>query len=593
MRCRLTILLFFLWWCRLTAVEAFTRPTTTSETASSFATTSTAAFPHKVVVTVPLNTIRPPPKDSWETFDRLWNDKRSLADLWRDSALAGSTKNDLDNNQDSDIPYCLVSDKFTVAATTSSPANLTFQVLLYPRGVYSSRPTGLTDQTPASAYLSFCGSSNSNDEKEQAFPTEADVAWKLQLVNRRTNQALPVVTSGGLPRSKTTWSAAMTFCTLAEAVDSLGRTADWGSSTWKAADVCDGLGHLDAQVELTIFATRTKSTSWQWPPRGALGAVARAVTQGHPNSGNVWTAGQVVVAVPRNATEQRQLAQEYGIYAGVDYRIMTLRDKDATEIFTTKSSPEASLALRPVGWKVQAQMWRQRGWHTWPVEVPLTQLAPILYSRLHPRATVPRLAAFAKDLRAVVFALTVALAPLATALVGRQFVTLTAIPSGSMDPVLRKGDVLLVEKLPDVYSRMHRGDIVLFRPPTTLQETIRQAGGKVSPNQLFVKRLVGIPGDEDIVWQRDSKQLTIGGQPAVGPPRNLCDDEPLRLIDSFLQKGQGTEISLLGPDETYVLGDCQAVSIDSRVFGSLPKENIVGRPVARIWPLDRFRLGSP
>lgn len=54
----------------------------------------------------------------------------------------------------------------------------------------------------------------------------------------------------------------------------------------------------------------------------------------------------------------------------------------------------------------------------------------------------------------------------------------------------------------------------------------------------------------------------------------------------------GTHIDKLGGDETYVLGDYQAVSMDSRVVGTLPKEYIVRKPVARIWPLNRFSVGS-
>lgn len=61
---------------------------------------------------------------------------------------------------------------------------------------------------------------------------------------------------------------------------------------------------------------------------------------------------------------------------------------------------------------------------------------------------------------------------------------------------------------------------------------------------------------------------------------------------SSAKERQGKDIQSLGQDEAYVLGDCKDVSVDSRVFGTLPKENIVGRPIARIWPLNRFYIGG-
>lgn len=587
----LTVLLWIS--CRLSHVAGFSSSSPTNAAAAAAAAETRSPMDQqdpiaeKVQVTLPLDKIRPEPTSAMDRFWRLWNDKRSFVDLVRDSNAENT-----DNG--SGLPYCLVSDQFQVA-------NLTFQVLLYPRGVYSSASssssssllTNVDDRKrSASAYLSFWPNQRGQ---------EADVAWKLKLVSKTNGKekVLPVETSGGLPKSNTTWSAAMTFCSPAQAVDSLGRTADWGSSIWKAADVVNCIQNVDsclyAQIEMTVFRVRNEDSATFWPP--ALVASQRAATES-PNPA-MFRAGHVITAVPDSDQCRREL-EGYGIYAGVDYRIMTIADDKGDEIFATEALPsiqqqtQASVALRPVGWKLQQQMWQKRGWKNWPVQVPVSLLASVTYSRFHPKASLPRLwAFFVIDVKSVILALTLALAPIPVALITREFFSFYAIPSASMDPTLAKGDVLLVEKLPLIYSRLHRGDIVLFRPPTALETTIQQAGGKISKNQLFVKRLVGLPGDENIVMQQESQQVSIGGLPAVGPPRNLCDDEPLRLIDTFLKNGQGTNIDRLGEDETYVLGDCQAVSVDSRVFGTLPKDNIVGKPVARIWPLTRFTLGSP
>lgn len=291
--------------------------------------------------------------------------------------------------------------------------------------------------------------------------------------------------------------------------------------------------------------------------------------------------------------------KESFIYPGVDYRIMTMTDKDGNSIFSTRSlkddneRSQARLALRPCGWKLQQQLWQKKGMKTdWPVEVDAGILSDVTLTRFNSGSAIPRIvSAFQRDWVAYTFALTVALSPIPVTLLARNFVSLYAIPSASMEPTLLKGDVLLVEKLPGVYQRTKRGDVILFQPPQTLRDIVASSGSKISSTSLFVKRIVGLPGDENIRLVEDDN-IQINGIQAVGPDRNMCQDEPLRLIDRLLENGKGKEIKQLGRDDVYVLGDCKAVSVDSRVFGILPKENIVGKPVARIWPLDRIQLSG-
>jgi hypothetical protein len=134
-----------------------------------------------------------------------------------------------------------------------------------------------SDVGHAAAYLKF---------KPTSPGDEADVAWTLQLVSGRSGTALPIFTSGGLPRSNDTWSSAMTFTSRFEAVDSVGRTADWGASTWTARDVAEALtgqpdSHLIVQGNITVFDVRKGELTFAWPPgeRGALGAVRKAAKQ--------------------------------------------------------------------------------------------------------------------------------------------------------------------------------------------------------------------------------------------------------------------------------------------------------------------------
>lgn len=529
---------------------------------------------------VALSSERPAPTNILATFNELWNDPRPVTSLIGNSNAAVANK--------PEIPYCLLSDEFTV---NHHQQQHTFRILLYPRGRYASASPGEgamdSRAGPAAAYLRYI---------PNAYGDEVDISWKLQLVDTRTNTSLPVLTSGGLPRSNTTWSAAMTFCSELEGLESLGRAADWGSSTWYAEPVCNAfaLGYLQAQGEITVYDSRGGESSFAIPPKGAIKAVLQSAAQaGVANQERSFRAGEVIV--PMAGSQHQNQLEESFVYPGTDYRIMTMASKDGTPIFSTDQVPpeersNVQLALRPCGWKVQQQLWQQRGMKAeWPVQVKAGLLSQTALTRFNFAASLPRIAAtFQRDKLAVLLGIALALAPLPGALIARNFVSVYAIPSASMDPTLLKGDVLLVEKLPGVSDRMQRGDVVLFRPPSSLTDIIgARSTAAISDNSLFVKRLIGMPGDKNIVLDPESKEVTVGGQPAVGPNRNLCEDEPLRLIDRLLETGRGTNVEELGPDNVYVVGDCKAVSVDSRVFGVLPKENLEGKPIGRIWPPSR------
>ena len=101
---------------------------------------------------------------------------------------------------------------------------------------------------------------------------------------------------------------------------------------------------------------------------------------------------------------------------------------------------------------------------------------------------------------------------------------------------------------------------------------------------------MGLPGDENIIMHRDTNDVTIGVNRAVRLDRNLCDDKLLQLINRLLENGKGKDIEVLGKDGLYVLGDCKAVLFDSRVFVVLSKDDVIGKPLARSWPLQRMTI---
>jgi len=171
------------------------------------------------------------------------------------------------------------------------------------------------------------------------------------------------------------------------------------------------------------------------------------------------------------------------------------------------------------------------------------------------------------------------------------------IPSGSMRPNLLVGDFILVNKfaygvrLPVIHKKVidnggpERGDVVVFRHP-------------VDPSKDYIKRLIGMPGDR--IEYRD-KQLIINGQlipaayshpyaPVLGDERDmyanvfneaLPEVEHLMMINPKVNRADDfTELVPAG--HYFMMGDNRDNSLDSRSWGVVPEENLVGRAMF-IW----------
>ncbi|MEO0686116.1 MAG: signal peptidase I [Cyanobacteria bacterium J06649_11] len=157
------------------------------------------------------------------------------------------------------------------------------------------------------------------------------------------------------------------------------------------------------------------------------------------------------------------------------------------------------------------------------------------------------------------------------------------IPSGSMEPTLHgtpnqwEADKIIVDKLSYKFSIPQRGDIVVFSPTEELQKEQFQ--------DAFIKRIVALP--EDKVELRggkvyiNDKQLQeenyLGGLQRTSV--EVCTSAPTQ---PFLSKAQ-----TIPPDSYLVLGDNRGSSYDSRCWGVVPRENIIGKAVLRFWPLNK------
>jgi signal peptidase I len=273
--------------------------------------------------------------------------------------------------------------------------------------------------------------------------------------------------------------------------------------------------------------------------------------------------GKVVVPI-LNKLSQRAKMFEQGAYPGVEYRILRiLNPSSGVERFT--SCPGCDYELKPI-YPLVAQLERP-----WPVRVNEADI---------PRLYTPNMYNAVSALGALVTAIT----GLTTAFVVSQAVSLFFIPSRSMDPTLHVGDVLLVDKLsPRVFKNQKPGDIVLFSPPSELRDIVAVNGGKLTSRDLFVKRVAAESGDTVAV--ESTGRVKINGQPAPGR-RDLCEAEPLRLIEKYIKQSKKEQI--LHKGEFFVMGDCSSVSIDSRVWGPLQSSEVVGKPILRLWPLEQF-----
>lgn len=139
----------------------------------------------------------------------------------------------------------------------------------------------------------------------------------------------------------------------------------------------------------------------------------------------------------------------------------------------------------------------------------------------------------------------------------------------SMDHTFENGDFLLTDKVSYRVGDPKRGDIVVFHAPES-------ANCPTGTGCDFIKRVIGLPGDT--IQVRDN-HIFLNGQ---------------LLKESYLPPDLVTEPGaftrnktiVVGPGEYFVCGDNRPGSSDSRAWGTVPKENIVGRAFFRYWPMS-------
>lgn len=132
----------------------------------------------------------------------------------------------------------------------------------------------------------------------------------------------------------------------------------------------------------------------------------------------------------------------------------------------------------------------------------------------------------------------------------------------SMAPTFENGDYLIVDEISYRFSPPKRGDVVVFRFP-----------GNTSV--FYIKRIIGLPGEKVHI---SNGIVTV----------TKTDGTELVLEEPYVEAEDASYSpdKNLGPGQYYVLGDNRANSSDSRVWGVLPEEDIMGTPLVRLLPVS-------
>ena len=135
----------------------------------------------------------------------------------------------------------------------------------------------------------------------------------------------------------------------------------------------------------------------------------------------------------------------------------------------------------------------------------------------------------------------------------------------SMEPNFHNGDYLIIDEISYRFSEPKRGEVIVFKYPQ-------------DPSQRYIKRIIGLPGEVieirsgDVFIQKGARQYV------------LDEADYLSQID---QTSGNIKISL-DEEEYFVLGDNRSSSSDSRRWGAVSEDEIIGKALLRMWPISAF-----
>lgn len=169
------------------------------------------------------------------------------------------------------------------------------------------------------------------------------------------------------------------------------------------------------------------------------------------------------------------------------------------------------------------------------------------------------------------------------------------IPSGSMRPTLVEGDRIVVEKItkyPNVI-REHafentpkRGDVMIFYPPFVKLDTdpisvFKRLTGFFCKDIAYIKRVVGLPGEKLEIKQAQNGAYRVYINDAPLEEEYIMSEYDYHKCKSDMHCGP----LIIPKNHYFMMGDNRGNSMDSRFWGTLPKERFIGRAVFIFWPL--------
>lgn len=149
----------------------------------------------------------------------------------------------------------------------------------------------------------------------------------------------------------------------------------------------------------------------------------------------------------------------------------------------------------------------------------------------------------------------------------RLYIAQPFIVSGaSMDPTFENGQYLIVDEISYHLGEPMRGDVIIFKYPK-------------NPKQYFIKRVIGLPGET----------VNINGSGIVTVENSA--GETITIDEPYVEFSKADKTkSVLKDNEYFVMGDNRAGSYDSRAWGPVPRENIVGRALVRLFPPNEIAV---
>ncbi len=184
---------------------------------------------------------------------------------------------------------------------------------------------------------------------------------------------------------------------------------------------------------------------------------------------------------------------------------------------------------------------------------------------------------------------------LLSSLIRALWIETYAIPSGSMEPLFLPGDRVAVSRTDYTFGALHRGDVLVFDGRGSFDPLNSGRGatldalaglgqflGVVGSDTVYVKRVIGLPGDH-VVCCTAAGKLSVNGAPLDEPYLYPGDAPSETHFDVVVPAGR-----------LWVMGDHRSVSVDSRSLlgapggGFVARDRVIGRPIQIVWPLGRF-----